>query len=217
MTDSSARADFIKLLNSPRPGDKLAEFINARPGALVLMDRADKIPAGPPSFHSGSALAHIARCMNETAGDPIAVWMAMCHDAGKLSTPRAMFPHHYNHESRGEAIIAAWTTDLFLPLKFRLSGALAASEHMKAGAFPRMRPGKKLALLEKISDSPWATQFWRLIDADTKSSLGQALRRLQEINDRAREMGVIIDYRIAMIKKTTSAMGVPRHRREGSQ
>ncbi|MBD5607724.1 MAG: hypothetical protein HDQ93_02600 [Desulfovibrio sp.] len=181
------------------------------------MERASQIPAGPASFHSGSTLSHIARCMNATAGDPIAVWMAMCHDAGKLSTPSAMFPHHYNHEIRGAAIIETWATDLFLPPKFRLSGVLAASEHMKAGAFPRLRPGKKLALLEKISDSPWAAQFWRLINADTKSTLGDALRRLQGINDRAREMGATIDYRIAMIKKITADMSVPRGEKTGVQ
>ena len=210
MTDIALRKEFLELLKSDRPGRALAVFIKKRPTALAFMEMADKIPAGPVDFHAGSVLAHLARCMNESAGDPLAVWMALCHDAGKLTTPAEILPHHYDHETRGNAVIENWTETLSLPSEYRLSGVMAATLHMKAGVFPRLRPGKKVALLETVSDSPWPTQFWRLINADTKSRLGDALRWLQEINDRAREADVLLDYRILMIKKISSLIFAPR-------
>ncbi|MDE5833873.1 MAG: tRNA nucleotidyltransferase, partial [Desulfovibrio sp.] len=89
--------NFVKLIKSSRPGDGLPEFVVACPGVLTLLEKARDIPAGPKAYHSGSVLIHLARCMNETAGDHMAVWMALCHDSGKLTTPASMLPHHYNH------------------------------------------------------------------------------------------------------------------------
>ncbi|MDE5833296.1 MAG: hypothetical protein K2H64_10040, partial [Desulfovibrio sp.] len=54
--------------------------------------------------------------------------------------------------------------------------------------------------LETVSSSPFAASFWRLVNADTKSRLGDALAGLQKIIDYARESGMDSDRRIALIK-----------------
>lgn len=64
-------------------------------------ERAQHIPAGPRQWHANSVLGHSLRLMDELAGDAMAVWMALCHDIGKISTDPALLPHHYGHEARG--------------------------------------------------------------------------------------------------------------------
>lgn len=142
----------------------------------------------------------MARCMNETAGDALAVWMSFSHDAGKLNTPAALWPHHYNHESRGEAIVPIWVERLGLDPEFKDAGVLAAKAHMRAGFYARMKPGKKLTFLEEVGDSPWAEPFWKLVDADSKSRLGDALRAQWRQVERERRNGISRDRLILYVK-----------------
>ena len=39
--------------------------------------------------------------MDRCAGHPLAVWMGLCHDLGKVRTEEAILPHHYGHELKG--------------------------------------------------------------------------------------------------------------------
>ncbi|MBO4301470.1 MAG: hypothetical protein J5861_07705, partial [Desulfovibrio sp.] len=80
------------ILNSATPGDALAKAVSRHEDWLpsFLVD-ADTVPAGPLAYHSGSVLKHITRCMDAVAGDPLTVWMALAHDAGKLTTPSSLW------------------------------------------------------------------------------------------------------------------------------
>lgn len=161
---------FFALLSSPRPGDALREAVDAgRLNALAHLEQADAIPAGPAPWHTGSVLSHIARCMNAVAGDPLAVWMALAHDAGKLTTPPDILPHHYGHEERGEALAGEWAEALGLPAPFAEAGCMTARLHMRAGRYPRLRPGKKYALLIEVFATPFADAFWKVVDADRRA------------------------------------------------
>ena len=177
MTDNSGT--FLRrLLNAAHPGAELtAAVLQGEGGLPCFLANADAIPAGPPAFHSGSVLAHLARCMDAVAGDPMAVWMALAHDAGKLTTPSALWPHHYGHERRGEKLIAVWAQQLRLPEALVHGGRMAARLHMKAGRYARLRPAKRYRLLKEVAESGYATAFWRLIDADTKSCISARAAR----------------------------------------
>lgn len=165
---------WLALFQSSAPGDNLKDLLASQECAMPLfLDRADSISAGPKPFHYGSVLAHMARCMNETAGDPLAVWMAMAHDAGKLTTPVSMLPHHYGHESRGKKLASIWARQIGLPDEWVYAGAFAAKQHMRAAKYPIMRPGKKLGLLQLVAESRLALPFWKVIDADTHSRLSK--------------------------------------------
>lgn len=166
------------ILRAEAPGTALASAI-ARQDAWLpcFLTLADRIPAGPVPYHTGSVLAHTARCMDAVAGDALAVWMALVHDAGKLTTPSALWPHHYGHEARGQQIVPVWARNLGLPDEYLLGGVLSARLHMKAGRYRRLRPGKKFDLLREVADSGYFVPFWKVVDADTRSSISETARR----------------------------------------
>ena len=168
---------FDTVLCGDTPGDRLRDALlrNHKDVPCFLRDAAH-IPAGPLPYHNGSVLDHLARCMNAVAGDPLAVWMALVHDAGKLTTPKDLWPHHYGHEIRGAVLAAVWATFLKLPETYRQCGCLAARLHMKAGRYTQLRPGTKYDLLLEVEKSPCAASFWKLVDADTRSRISLQAR-----------------------------------------
>lgn len=162
--------DFGKLLRSERPGDALREWQGPMP---VFLDTADSISAGPVPWHTGSVLNHLGRCMNETAGDPLAVWMAFTHDAGKLTTPAILLPHHYGHELRGALLAPIWARQLGLDSAYAEAGKLAARWHMRASRFPVLRQGKKLQLLHTFPPRGSGASFWKMVDADCRYPISE--------------------------------------------
>lgn len=168
-----------KALAAPAPARFLKTLAagNALTPWFAELKTAGDIPAGPARWHKSSVLDHTARIMNLTAGEPLAVWMALCHDLGKTVTPPALLPHHYGHERRGVALALALAKRLRLPALFHKAGALAAAEHMKAGILPRLRPGVRRDLLWHVHQSGLSAPFWRLVDADSSSQVGREARR----------------------------------------
>lgn len=168
---------FARLLHERAPGTALRVALRQESGRWPCFLRdAARVPAGPPPYHGGSLLDHLARCMDAVAGDALAVWLALVHDAGKLTTPEALLPHHYGHEARGEALAAEWAAFLRLPEPFACCGRMAARLHMKAGRYAQLRPATRLDLLLTVEDSPCADAFWKLVDADTRSDTGRQAR-----------------------------------------
>ena len=146
------------------------------------LEAADTIPAGPAPWHDGSVLQHTGEVMDAVAGDSVAVWMALCHDLGKLSTPPDMLPHHYGHEKRGEALAQSLGQRLALPSRHIRAGVLAAREHMKGGIFPTLRAGTRRDLLHIVHSAHLDQPFWKLVDADSGKDMSTlALRQLQTI------------------------------------
>lgn len=157
---------------------------------------ANDIPAGPPQFHDNSVLEHTAQVMNRAAclsrqyvmhkqpaahsacnkNEPNAdfvlesVWMALCHDLGKITTDPAILPHHYGHELRGIAAAQALGVRLRLPTRLITGGMLAAQLHMKAGIYPRLRPGTKVDLLAHAAAKGMLVPLGLCAEADAKHS-----------------------------------------------
>lgn len=167
--------EFKKIFSSPKPGQALKSWLAGGKDAPLFLNLADSIPAGPTKFHSGSVLDHLARCMDEVAGDPAAVWLAMAHDAGKLTSPQAMWPHHYAHEQRGEKITALWADQLGLDECHKQAAILTSRLHMKAGKYWLMRTGKKLAFIEEAETMPFQGAFWKVVNADSRSDIGDRI------------------------------------------
>lgn len=206
---SSARETPIwQLLQGTAPGTALLPAVRKREAWLpCFLAEADTVPAGPRPYHNGSVLAHTARCMDAVAGDAVAVWMALVHDAGKLTTPHALWPHHYGHEARGKQLASVWARQLGLPDMYARVGALAALLHMKAGRYELLRPGKKFDLLHTLVASGFFTPFWKMVDADTRSAVSKAatldwqricLLSYDGTHEKTRQIG------ISMLKKVKS-------------
>lgn len=190
--------NIMDILTDLKPGDALRANRSVWP---VYLNLGEELSAGPAPFHSGSVLDHLCRCMNETAGDPLAVWMAMTHDAGKLTTPLGMLPHHYGHELRGEKMAGIWAAQLGLGREYVAAGKICARHHMRAGRYLGMRPGKQYKLLSLINGRPEAASFWKVIDADTKSSISALASRDWELVERARDRGLSEEMQIAELCK----------------
>lgn len=179
--------EIMDILNSAAPGEALMARRESWPLFLKL---GEVLTAGPASFHSGNVLQHLCRCMNECAGDPLAVWMAMTHDSGKLTTPLAMLPHHYGHELRGRVLARIWARDLGLDESYAKAGELCAHQHMRAGRYAHMRPGKQYDLLNIINSQPLAASFWKVINADTKSDIADLAHADWELIQDTRARGL---------------------------
>ena len=165
--------ELLKALHAPQPG-RFLDVLHVC-GALrywfeELAGAAD-IPAGPIAYHRHHVLAHTVEVMNRTAGDPLAAWMALCHDLGKVLTDSEQWPHHYGHEVLGEASARALGERLLMPQQYQQAGILAARQHMKAGMYDILRVGTRCDLLMKMHKAHVHASFWRLAEADSGRSL----------------------------------------------
>lgn len=169
-----------KALCTPRPSRFLEVLsrANALGHWFQELEGADSIPAGPALWHDGSVLKHVGEVMDKTAAirraeddEALCVWMALCHDLGKVDTPPDMLPHHYAHELRGEKAATALAKRLALSSRHIRAGALAAREHMKGGLFETLRAGTRRDILHAVHTAGMDGPFWALVNADSGKNI----------------------------------------------
>ncbi|MFN2364107.1 MAG: hypothetical protein ABR596_07405 [Halarsenatibacteraceae bacterium] len=88
----------------------------------------------------------------------------LVHDIGKSATPAKEYPHHYDHEDYGLAILDTIKTrqDYILPEKTYRAARLVIKQHMRVYYFNKMKPGKIVRLFEKIRKSPLSIEEFAL-------------------------------------------------------
>jgi len=157
-----------KAMAGERPGEflRLLDRAGCLSPWLRELEGASRIPAGPPKYHDASVLEHTARVMDRLAGDPLSVWMALCHDLGKVSTPADMLPRHIGHDLRGEAEAQTLGERLRLPTRLIRAGADAARWHMIAGNYPDLRESTRVDLLMRLKSRGVLRELFRLELAD---------------------------------------------------
>lgn len=165
--------EVLKALHTPAPSRFISTLaaggiLHTAQGWFQELCHCDSIPAGPVPWHTGSVLAHTGRVMDACAGDSLAVWMALCHDVGKMCTPPDQWPHHYQHEKLGQEHALHLGQRLALPKKYIRAGELAARLHMKAGMYECLRTGTRRDLLWQVHCAGISHSFWRMVDADSK-------------------------------------------------
>lgn len=128
--------------------------------------KAQDIPAGPWPYHDDSVLHHTATVMDRLAGDPLAVWMALCHDLGKTRTDPAHWPRHHGHDVLGAESAKQLGERLRLPSQYIRAGVLAARYHMIGGQYSILRPGTAVDLLTRVEAVGVTSQFFALALAD---------------------------------------------------
>lgn len=167
-----------KALAASRPGEFLRLLDQA--GCLLPwlseLDGASAIPAGPPKYHDSSVLEHTARVMDRLAGDALCVWMGLCHDLGKVLTPRDILPRHIGHDLRGEAAALALGHRLRLPMRLIQAGADAARWHMVAGNYPELKATTRVDLLARLKSRGVLREMFRLVEADKGRDYGDLMR-----------------------------------------
>jgi len=157
-----------KALTGERPGEflRVLDQGGCLSPWLAELAEASSIPAGPPKYHDASVLEHTARVMNLLAGDPLCVWMALCHDLGKVTTAKDILPRHFDHDVRGEALAQTLGERLRLPTRLIRAGADAARWHMVAGNYPDLREATRVDLLTRLTSRGVLREMFRLELAD---------------------------------------------------
>lgn len=154
--EAARPGNFLRLLDQ---GGCLAPWLSEFAGA-------SDIPAGPPQYHDASVLEHTARVMDRLAGEPVRVWMGLCHDLGKTSTPAELLPRHIGHEERGRELALALGNRLRLPQRHIQAGADAARWHMQAGRYPELRPATRVDLLFRLKSRAVLRELFQVVRAD---------------------------------------------------
>ncbi len=160
--------ELMRVLESPRPSNFLRVLHNA--GSLSPWFRefagASSIPAGPLPWHDNSVLEHTLEVMDKCSGHPFAVWMAICHDLGKMRTDPAILPHHFGHEKIGGGMARQLGERLGMPNKYIRAGVVGTLCHMKGGMYGTLRSGTRRDMLFMIKNAGIFHDFWILAGAD---------------------------------------------------
>lgn len=175
--------EFIKACSADKPGNFLRSIKKTGNFPLWLKEltKAATITAGPAPYHNSSILEHMAQVMDATANFAkktgytkhldstrcLAVWMAFCHDLGKITTDPKILPHHYAHEQRGVELAEKIALRVRLPKRYKEGGALASCLHMKAGIYEELRIGTKVDLLISANAKNFFIPFFIMASADS--------------------------------------------------
>ncbi len=160
--------EVMRAFSAPKPSRFFQVLYEA--GCLLpwfgeLAPAAD-IPAGPLPWHDNSVLEHTFEVMDRCAGHPLAVWMGLCHDLGKILTDEAMLPHHYGHELKGVDMVKELGRRLCLPSRWIRAAVVGTLLHMKGGMYGSLRSGTRRDMLCQIRDAHIEHDFWVLAGAD---------------------------------------------------
>ena len=123
----------------------------------------DKHPEGDSFEHTMCA---VDRCATKT-DDVVIRFAVLVHDLGKGVTPKEEYPHHYMHDVNGVQEVKNLCARLKVPSFWCSCGKTSAREHMRAGIFGRMTPGKKVEFIERLYKSKLGLKALEIIvDAD---------------------------------------------------
>ncbi|MDL2285242.1 hypothetical protein LJB93_00685 [Desulfovibrio sp. OttesenSCG-928-F07] len=195
----------LKALQGQKPGNflRILEQGNALEYWFEELAGSGQIPAGPPQYHNSDVLEHIARIMDGSSKEldnwaksentlteeaiaelrTVTVWMSLCHDLGKVSTPSEILPHHYLHEVRGMQAALDLADRLRLSSRLRAAGLLSAKLHMKAGIYSKLRPSTRVDLLMEAHTRDLIIPLFLVAQADSGLSglLNTAMAELKHI------------------------------------
>jgi tRNA nucleotidyltransferase (CCA-adding enzyme) len=141
------------------------------------LDRGASIPAGPFPYHDETVLEHLCQVMDRLAGDPVLVWMGLCHDLGKTVTPSSLWPAHHGHDKAGVRIARDLGTRLRLPAAMIRAGMAAARWHMVLAMYPTLRPGTRVDLLTGVESSELLGRLCALVVADGGEDVAELVFR----------------------------------------
>ena len=143
----------------------------------------------PIQYHpEGDAFKHAMEVLDEVADETDREEVrfgALVHDVGKGVTEQSLWPRHIGHDKAGVALVLEMAGRLKLPKSWENAGKVSASEHMRAGRFDEMNPGKKVAFLEKIARTKLGLKGLEVItraDGNNVSFAKLGEKMLEEVN-----------------------------------
>ncbi|BCS87107.1 tRNA nucleotidyltransferase [Pseudodesulfovibrio sediminis] len=185
-----------KALAGAAPGNflRLLDMANCLQPWFPEFEHASIIPAGPPAYHDTHVLEHTCQVMDRLNGDPVSVWMGLCHDIGKPLTSKEKLPSHHGHDRVGIEHAETLAMRIRMANVFKTAGMKAARWHMVAAQYPALRPGTKVDLLMDLHLSQTLQPLFRLVKADHGTNiLHQAeedLRRILPVRLNPKDMNL---------------------------
>ena len=142
------------------------------------LEASRHIPAGPPENHGDNSIFdHMCELVDVLAGQPIAGWMAVCHDLGKTLTPQSEWPRHLGHDDAGADVAEELGRRLKLPNRVREAGVAAARLHMKASRYAELRPSTRVDMLTWLHKHEMVEPLFDLVRADSGHNVWPLAKR----------------------------------------
>ena len=142
------------------------------------LEASRHIPAGPPENHGDNTIFdHMCELVDILAGQPIAGWMAVCHDLGKTLTPQSEWPRHLGHDDAGADVAEELGRRLKLPNRVREAGVAAARLHMKAARYAELRPSTRVDMLSWLHKHEMVEPLFDLVSADSGHNVWPLAKR----------------------------------------
>ena len=132
----------------------------------------------PEKYHpEGDAYNHtmlaVDMCAKITKNEIIR-FSTLVHDLGKGTTPKELYPHHYNHDVNGVPEVVKFAKRLKMPNEWKDCGKIAAKEHMNGGIFYKMTPAKQVSFIERIYKTKLGLKGLEIVVESDRNCRGNA-------------------------------------------
>lgn len=135
---------------------RLLPEVEALFGVPQLSDAAEAIDVG---WHQLRVVDEAAR-----AGAPLAVrFAALAHKLGKGGTPRDIWPSHYKHEERAQAVLDTWARRLAVPPDALALARLVVDECDRVHRVSDLRAGPIAQMLQRLDAQGQPERFEQLL------------------------------------------------------
>lgn len=121
---------------------------------------------------------HVMLCLEQASilsADPVVRFATLMHDLGKGVTPKDNWPHHYQHEHLGVAVIKRLCQRLRVPKRYAAIAQLVSEYHTQCHRIEELRAATTLKLLEYLDAfrrPQQMAQFLLACEADSKGRPG---------------------------------------------
>lgn len=178
----SIRPEYLEDISAERVGNEARKACDcARPGSFIkILFKTDNLSLWFREISFVERLEPKINLMDRLAGNPIQVWMALCHDLDKTGTNR-----NYNEQSGqvlGAGAVRELGQRLRLPNRFIQAGIIAVKWSEQAFRYESLEPETKVDLLIALYAKGLLIDMFSLINALRGVNLkDRALLDLQRI------------------------------------
>ncbi|MBI3561801.1 MAG: multifunctional CCA addition/repair protein [Gammaproteobacteria bacterium] len=140
---------------------------------------AEHHPEIDTGVHTMMVLTQATRLSNDSK----VRFAALLHDVGKGLTPPSEWPHHYNHEARGVALVTALCERLKVPGHYRDLARMVAEYHLHYHRIKELRPGTVLETLLGLDAFRRPERFEAFLlacEADARGRPGYETREFEQ-------------------------------------
>lgn len=164
--------------NDPQVFFEILRQANALSVVFPEVDDLFGVPQPPkhhPEIDTGVHTMMVVKQARVLSKNPLVAFAALCHDLGKATTDKALWPKHHGHEERGAQITKHMCDRLKAPGEFRDLAMLTARYHTHCHRASELKAStllKTLASLDAFRRPERFELFLLACEADSKGRPG---------------------------------------------